>query len=426
LGWGGYWGWDPVENSSLIPWLTGTALLHSLIMQRRRNAFRTWTLWLVSLTFALCLFATFITRSGIIQSVHAFGSSPIGYYFLAFIALSLLAVAALMSLRRGQWGEGYGVQALVSRESGFLLSNLLLLGAALAVLVGTLFPALLELFRGQQAALDTAFYERTVGPLALATIALLGVCPWLTWAARSPARLRRGLLPAALIALAALGVLLILGIGEPVALFAFSLSAFVIVSLVTVVYLDVVGRRNRTGEGVLLAFQRTIASSRRRYGAHTVHLGIVLIAVGITGSSVYQDELQVALSTGETIEAYGYTIQYRELIATEMPDRDRFVAVVDLRRGDRLVSILRPEKSFHWNVEQWVTEVAVHTTLKEDLYVVLSGFESDGLASLGILVNPLVVWLWIGGVVLMLGGVMAWWPTAADRKRPAGHCSRES
>jgi len=420
LGWGGYWGWDPVENSSLIPWLTGTALLHSLMIQQRRNAFKTWNLWLIALTFALCLFATFVTRSGVIQSVHAFGRSPIGYYFLAFIALCLLVLAGLMSLRRRVLGKVYEFQVLLSRETSLLLTNLLLVGAALVVLVGTLFPALVELFQGKQATLDISFYERTVGPLVLATIALIGVCPWLAWGGKSTARLRRVLLPSALIALAASVVLFVVGIRQFAALLALSVCAFVGVSLVLIISRGTIDRRRRTGEGIPQAFFRSILVNHRRYGAHIVHLGLVLMALGVTGSSLYQDEVQVALASGETMDAHGYTFEYQEFIAEELPDRQQFVAVVDVRRGDRLLGTLRPEKSFFWNVEQWVTEVAIRTTPKEDLYVILAGFEEDGLASLRVLINPLVLWLWVGGIALMLGGVMAWWPTATDAKRTPG------
>jgi cytochrome c-type biogenesis protein CcmF len=306
---------------------------------------------------------------------------------------------------------------LLSRETSLLLTNLLLLGAALVVLVGTLFPALLELFQGQQAALDAAFYGRTVGPLAQATIALIGVCPWLAWGGKSTGRLKRVLLPSALIALAVSIVLAVTGTTQVVALLAFFVSTFVGVSLVLVFYQGTVSRRSRTGEGVLLAFFRSIGAHRRRYGAHIVHLGIVLVAVGITGSSLYQDEVQVALSPGETVEDHGYTIEYRDFVEEQLPDRERFVAVADVWRGNRWLGTLRPEKSFHWNVEQWVTEVAIRTTPKEDLYVILAGFESDGLATFQLLVNPLVLWLWVGGIAMMLGGVMAWWPTSAELDR---------
>jgi cytochrome c-type biogenesis protein CcmF len=414
LGWGGYWAWDPVENSSLIPWLTGTALLHSLMMQERRGVFKRWNLWLISLTFTLCLFATFVTRSGVIQSVHAFGRSPIGFYFLGFIALCLGALALLMYTRRQILGEGYEFRVLLSRETSLLVTNLFLVGAALIVLVGTLFPALVELVQGRQASLDTTFYDRTVGPLSLVMIAVLGICPWLAWG-RPSARLKSVLLPSAAIALVITVILLALGIRQPLALVTFFVCVFVGFSLLMTFYQSAANRRRRTGETIPVAAWRSLVVNRRRHGAHIVHLGLVLMAVGITGSSLFQDEVQVALDVGDEIDVNGYTLQYKDFDAQALPDRERFVAVVDVYRGHRPLGTLRAEKSFHWNVEQWVTEVAIRTTPKEDLYLILAGFEESGLASLRVLTNPLVLWLWVGGIMLMLGGMMAWWPGSSRR-----------
>jgi cytochrome c-type biogenesis protein CcmF len=417
LGWGGYWGWDPVENSSLIPWLTGTALLHSLMMQQRRSVLKVWNLWLVGLTFTLCMFATFITRSGIIQSVHAFGRSVIGYSFLAFIVICLLALAGLLTWRRRALGTQYDLQEILSRETSLLVTNLLLLGAALVVLVGTLFPALVEVVQGRQAALDVSFYERAVGPLLLGILGLLGACPLLAWGGSAPDRLRRGLLVPAVAAVVVLALLFVVGIRRAVALVSFAICAFVGLSLLAMFYRGTLGGRQRTGEIIPLAFLRMFVTNRRRYGAHIVHLGIVLIAVGVTGSSIYQDEVQVALAPGERIDVRGYGLVYRDFVSEELPDRQRFTAVVDLQRGDRRIATLRPQKDFHWNVEQWVTEVAIHSTLKHDLYLILAGFEADGLASFRVLINPLVIWLWIGGAGLLAGGVLAWWPAAPKGSR---------
>jgi cytochrome c-type biogenesis protein CcmF len=411
LGWGGYWGWDPVENSSLVPWLVGTALLHALMLQERRDTFRSWNLWLIGLTFALVLFATFVTRSGVIQSVHAFGRSAIGTYFLVFIGLSLTVLGLLWSRRRRKLGKPYAFQELMSRETGLLLTNLLLLGTASVVLLGTLFPALVELIQGRQAALDTTFYERTVGPLALVLTAVIGICPWLAWGATAGQRLRRTLLFPAAGALLTGIVVFALGGTEPVALVSFVVCAFVGLSLLETFYRGTVNRSARTGEAIPLAFLKAVGGQRRRYGAHVVHLGIVLIAVGITGSSLYQEEVQVALGPGEQIAVGRYTLHYQELIAEELPDRQRFAAVVGVSNGNRQLTTLRPEKAYYWNVEQWVTEVAIRSTLVEDLYLILAGSDQDGLASFRILINPLVAWLWIGGAMLLAGGVLAWWPT---------------
>jgi cytochrome c-type biogenesis protein CcmF len=288
----------------------------------------------------------------------------------------------------------------------------------LVVLIGTIFPALIELVQGRQAALDISFYERTVGPLSLVLIAVIGICPYLAWG-RTSTRLKRVLLPSALIALVVSVVLFVLGVRQPMAVVAFFVSVFVGISLLATFYRGAANRKERTGESLPVALWRSLATNRRRYGAHIVHLGVVLMAVGVTGSSLFQDEVQVALAEGQEVDVNGYTVKYTDFEAEALPDREQFVAVVDVYRRGRPLGTLRPEKRFYWNVEQWVTEVAVRTTPKEDLYVILAGFEESGLASFRVLINPLVLWLWVGGIALMLGGVIAWWPGAAptDRRR---------
>ncbi len=415
LGWGGYWGWDPVENSSLIPWLTGTALLHSLMMQQQRRVFRIWNLWLITLTFALCVFATFVTRSGIIQSVHAFGRSSIGYYFIAYIGACLVGTAWLLYRHRAELRDSFELRALLSREAGLFLTNWLFLGTALVILVGTLFPTLTEAIQGRQATLDVSFYRRTVGPLSQIIVVLIGICPWLAWGGVSFARLRRELLPPLVGAAVTVIALLALGIREALALVAFAICAFVGVSLLAAFFQGTLDRRRRTGEGWLRALWGWVSTSAHRSGAHVVHLGIVLIAVGITGSSIYQDEVQVALAPGQAVDVHGYTLVYQDLASTMTSARQQVTAVVDVYRGSRKVATLRPQKDVYWNIEQWVTEVAIRSTLKEDLYLILAGFEQDKTASFRVLINPLVIWLWIGGAMLLLGGVAAWWPTRAER-----------
>jgi len=417
LGWGGYWAWDPVENSSLIPWPVGTAMLHSLLMQQRRRVFKVWNTWLISLTFLLCVFATFITRSGVIESVHAFGRSPIGTYFLVFVILSLVVLAVMVSLRRRALRGQYEFKELFARETSLFLTNLLFLGAALAVLLGTLFPALVELVQGRQATLDVSFYERTVGPAVLLIVGLLGICPLVAWGQTSTERLRKELLVPAAAAVVIVVLAFLLGARGAVALISFAICAFVGVSLLGVFYRGALARHRRTEEPIPLAFLKMFWVNRPRYGAHIVHLGIVLMVIGVTGSSIYKDEVQFALEPGEQIETAGYTLRYQELISAELPDQQRFTAVVDVLKGDRQIATLRPEKDFHWNVEQWVTEVAIHSTPKQDLYLILAGFEADELASFRLLTSPLVIWLWIGGVILLLGGTLAWWPGAPERSR---------
>jgi len=416
LGWGGYWGWDPVENSTLVPWLTGTALLHSLMVQERRGGLVLWNLWLMVLTFCLCNLATFITRSGIIQSVHAFSQSNLGYYFSVLILFCLLGSAFLLRRRRDKVRSEGELGALLSREMGLLVSNLLFVGTALIVLVGTLFPALAEILLGRPSALATSFYERSVGPLAQIIVLIIGVCPWLAWGGTAAGGLRRNLLPPALAALLVTGILFLVGMRQSLALISFAACAFVGASLFLLVERDVLARRRASGEGAPRPLRGWVARNRRRYGAHLVHLGIVLIAVGITGSSLYQSEVQVALAPGETVNAQNYTITYQDLVREQTAASRRVSAQLAVSRGGARLATLWPRQEFFFSTQQWVTEVAIRSTALEDLYVILAGVEDSGLASFRLLVNPLVVWLWIGGGLLLLGGFFAWWPRGRKRE----------
>jgi cytochrome c-type biogenesis protein CcmF len=427
LGWGGYWGWDPVENSSLIPWLVGTALLHSMMTQERRGLFKVWNIMLIVLTFVLCIFATFVTRSGIIQSVHAFGESVIGYYFLAFLAAILTLSFGLILYRRRELASEGKLESLLSREAGFLLNNLLFVGLALAVFIGTVLPTISEIVRGTQVALGPPFFERVSAPLSLALVVLIGVCPLLGWWQTSSSRLLRRLLYPGVVAVAVAVVIFALGIREPFALLSFTVCAFVASNILWEFLRGTIARRRSTGEDYLLAFRRLIVKNRRRYGGYLVHLSMVIITMGIIGSSLYQTEYQVTLAKGESVEVEDYTLEYEKFEAQATPAKHRFATLVGVYRGGKRIATLFPEKNFHWNVEQWVTEVAIRTSLKEDLYVILVGFAEDGSATFQILINPLVVWLWIGGGLLLLGTAVAIWPQekeSSNVKRQASNVQK--
>ena len=303
----------------------------------------------------------------------------------------------------------------LSREAGLLYTNLLLIGAAGIVLVGTLSPSLVALVQQRQASLDASFYERTVGPFLQVLVLLMGICPWLASHGADGARLGRWLLPGLAGALASAIVLLLAGIREALFLISFSICVFVVICIAMVFIVDALNRRRRLGEGLTTAFARSLTRGRR-LGAHLVHLGIVFIALGITGSSVYKSEVQVALEPGETTLFRGYNLTYGQLATDTNPERARFVAPLEIYRGGKLLSSLTPAKEYYGSTDQWVTEVAIRSRLREDLYVILAGFEQDGLASFRLLVNPLVIWIWIGGAVLLLGGCVAWAP---GRKRVA-------
>jgi cytochrome c-type biogenesis protein CcmF len=419
LGWGGYWGWDPVENSSLIPWLVGTAFVHSAIIQERRDMFRAWNVLLAVVTFVLTIFATFVTRSGLIQSVHAFAKSPIGYWYLGYMLLTLAVTIGLMLARREELqGEGE-LGDLLSREFVFLVTVLLFLGAAAAVLLGTLWPTFTEMVRGVATSLGPANYNRFMGPLGLLLVLLIGVCPLIDWRRIDAERLLRSLWVQVLVAVITAVFLVVIGVRELWALVSFSVTAFVAATIVLQVAQGIVARMRSAGENPLVASARAVANNRRRYGGQLIHFAILLIVIGITGSQAYQAEVQIALATGESVEVEGYTLVYQDYTYQQIEEGGNKAlnqAVVDIYRGDRKVATVRPERNLHSNVEGAVTEVALRMNLLQDLYIVLASLEADGLAAFQVLVNPMVVWLWIGGGVLLLGTLVATWPPRRQRR----------
>ena len=429
LGWGGYWAWDPVENASLIPWLIGTAFVHSAMIEERRGMHRMWNVVLATLSFVLCLFATLVTRGGIIVSdLHGFARSlqPIAYLLMAFMALILGVSSFLLWRRRRHLASERQMESPLSREGSFLLANVLLCGMALIVLVGTLYPTLAQSIRGIQVSLDASFFDRATGPLALALICLMGVCPVIAWRRLTREGLRL-VLPSTLGGALFAAVLLALGVREALPLVSGAISAFVALSLLSILARDVMSRRRSTGEGYLRAMLTLLSKARRSYGAYVVHLGIVLITIGVTGSRTYQSEQLIALNPGESTAIAGYELRYNDhSVQTLNPEPEtyqskvRLSTVLDVYVGDSRVATLTPQKNYHYALENpWVTEVAIRSTLKEDLYVILASLDEDGLAAFQIVINPLITWIWIGGGLLLLGTAIAAWPrvrrTAEER-----------
>ncbi len=419
LGWGGYWSWDPVENSSFIPWLVGTAFVHSAIIQQRRDMFRAWNVLLAVLTFVLTVFATFVTRSGLIQSVHAFAQSPIGYYYLVYMLLVLAVTVGLVIARRKELQGSGELGDLLSREFMFLIANLLLLGSAFAILLGTLWPTLTEAVRGVASTLTPENYNRFMGPLGLILVLLIGVCPLIDWRQTTAERLLRSLWVQLLAGVLTAVLLVVLGVREGWAVISFSVIAFVATTIVLQMAQGVAARMRSAGENIVQATGRAVANNRRRYGGQLIHFSILLIVAGITGSQAYQTEVQVALALGDSVEVEGYTLSYVDYAYQEIEDggnKARNQAQLDVYRGNRLLATIGPERNLHSNVEGAVTEVALRSNLKEDLYVVLASLEPDGLAAFQVLINPMIIWLWIGGAVLLAGTVIAAWPARARRK----------
>jgi cytochrome c-type biogenesis protein CcmF len=424
LGWGGYWAWDPVENASLIPWLTGTAFLHSAIMEERRGMHKGWNMVLATLSFALCLFATLVTRGGIIVSdLHGFARNiqPIGYLLIGFISLVLGVTFFFIYIRRGRLRSDREMERPLSREGSFLLTSVLFCGMALIVFLGTTYPTLAQALRGLQISLDASFYDRATGPLAMALVCLIGICPVIAWRRVTSENLRN-LLPPLIAALALTAVAFVLGVREVFPLVSTFISAFVASSLLSIFARDLVTRHRSTGENYLRALPTLVSRGRRRYGAYLIHLAIVLITVGVTGSRAYKSEQLVALNPGESTTIQNYRIQYEDYVIEELnpepetyQSRVRFATTLGVYASDSKLATLVAEKNYHWVLENpWVTEVAIRSNLQEDLYVILASLDENGLAAFEIIINPLVNWIWIGGGLLLVGAVIAAWP----KRRP--------
>jgi cytochrome c-type biogenesis protein CcmF len=417
LGWGGYWAWDPVENAALMPWLTATAWLHSIQIQERRGMLATWNVALLLITFGLTIFGTFLVRSGVLSSIHAFAQSPIGYFFLAFLAVLLIGSFALLAWRWDALHSRGSVESVISRETAFLANNLLFLSAAVVVFLGTIFPAITEATRGVRINVGPTYFNMVMVPIAVGILLLMGVGPLLPWRKATPEQLARNFTwPAAAAVLVAVG-LAAAGIRAVGALLVFTLVVFVGATIVLEAARGT-AVRTRRGEPLPVAVWRLLARNRRRYGGYTVHLGILLMLVGIAGSSAFATQSHAMLRPGERFGVGRYTLEFVGLSGREEPGIDITTATVRVWAGSRFLGTFRPERLFYRTQEQPMHHVAIRSSPREDLYVILSEWEPDGRTMIRVLVHPLVLWLWAGGVVIALGVVLAVLPETWRRSLP--------
>lgn len=425
LGWGGYWAWDPVENAGLMPWLIITAFLHSIMIQKRRHLLKRWNLVLVILAFNLAMLGSFITRSGILSSVHTFGKTGLEPFFIVFLNLIFWIPWILMYLRRDKLIDEDSVKTVISREGTFQLNNILMLGGTLVVLIGTIFPSITELFTGRTIEVGEQFFNSVMGPVFLVMLVLLGLCSIIGWQRRISwssffRKIIMALIPAILIVI----VLAVLGNTEWYAIVSFAFCGFTL-SLILFEWLKELVLFRRKGNGGLKAFFGLLRTNRVRYGAYIVHVAVVLIVVGVVGSSFYEVEQEAYLQPGENVQVGDYTLVFQGLSQDETPSRDIVTAEVDVYRDGKFLATMRPEKIFHHSFEQPVSEVAIRSNAIEDLYVILGGWEADGTGIFRVLVNPLVVWIWIGGVLVAIGGLLAFWPKKGSVIPPVSRDDRD-
>ncbi len=410
LGWGGYWAWDPVENASLMPWLTGTAFLHSIMIQEKKGMLKVWNMVLVILTYGLSIFGTFLTRSGIIASVHAFAQSSLGSYFLFYLAGVLTIAITLLIKRLPQLRSDHRLESVLSRESSFLFNNLFLVGIMFAVLWGTMFPIISEAVRGVKISVAAPFFNQVNVPLGLGLLLLAGICPLIAWRKASARNLRRNFLyPLTLSGVVTAG-LYANGIRHVVALISFSICLFVCGTILLEFYRGIRARKASSGGTVLQALRTLVQRNRRRYGGYTVHFGVVLLFIGITGSSAYQIEENVVLLPGEQAVVGPFTLQLHSLNRQMEPTHEAFIATLRVSRHNDYLTTLYPEKRVYFAQNQPTTEVALRSSLLEDLYVIMAGFEASTAVTFKVFINPLVFWMWMGGLVMVIGTIVAMWP----------------
>jgi cytochrome c-type biogenesis protein CcmF len=420
LGWGGYWAWDPVENASFMPWLPATAYLHSVMIQEKRDMLKTWNLLLIGLTYTLCLFGTFLTRSGIVQSVHAFAQTPIfTSVFLGYVLVTAgVFLAALLARRKGLRSP-QRLESVVSREASFLLNNWVFIAILIVVFCGTLFPVFSEALMGERIAVGPKYFQLLNGPLALLLLLLTGVGPLIAWRRANLTSLRRQFVAPALAGLAT-GALALALLGTSLAFYALAAWALGGFVFATVVQEYARAIRSRTRRGDENAFQALLAlwrKSQQRYGGYIVHLGAVLILMGAAGSVLNQERLE-NVKPGAEIAMNGYALRYLTAEALPAQHYGGAVARLALYRdggpdGHQPLAVMVPEKRMYWLEQQPASIPSVYSTLREDLYVILTAIESDGSATFKIYLNPLVNWIWIGGAVFVFGTLLVMWPHPA-------------
>ncbi len=412
LGWGGYWAWDPVENAAFMPWLTATAFLHSVMVQERRRMLKLWNLSLIILTFGLTIFGTFLTRSGIIGSVHSFTQGSIGIFFLGFLALALLGSFSLLASRMERLRAEGVLDSVVSRESMFLLNNLFLVAAAFTVFFGTVFPLLSEAVRGVKISVGAPFFNLVNIPVFLSLLFLMGVGPLIAWRRASAENLKRNFLKPVLAGFVAAAALRAVGVANGLVLTAMGLVVFV-ASTIALDLFRAVRARRRSGDGWSAATWGLLLRQNRRYGGFIVHLGILVVALGVAGSQAWSVQKEVTLDRGQSAELAGYHVRFDGLSASEESNHAKVTGAFTVTNGGAGGDVLHPAKKFYPQDQSPIAAVDYRLGFFEDIYVVLGDFANDGShATIKVQVNRMVSWLWMGGFVLTLGAALAILPDA--------------
>jgi cytochrome c-type biogenesis protein CcmF len=429
LGWGGYWGWDPVENASLMPWLTGTAFLHSVMMQEKRGMMKTWNVWLIFSTFLLTILGTLLTRSGIVSSVHAFAQSSIGDWFYGFILVVFAVCLFTFFKQKDHLKSENRLESIVSRESSFLFNNLILLTACFTVLWGTLFPVLSEYVQGSKVTVGAPFYNRVNLPIGLFLLFLTGIGPLLAWRSTSLRSIRRNFVLPSIAMAVAFAVVIASGVrpwsaGDDMQAQLFSLITFTlaagVITAIGAEFLRGAGVvSTQTGKNLAASTVLLVRRNTRRYGGYIVHFGIVIMFIGIAGGAFNQSREQ-EMGFGDAMTMGQYRLVCQSFTQDSNPNYDTEYALLDVFKGSKKITQLAPERRFYIASQTTSTMVALHSTLAEDLYVIYEGKNPDtDKPIIKVFINPLMNWIWIGVLIVVMGTFLALVPNMTRGLGPA-------
>ncbi len=418
LGWGGYWAWDPVENVSFMPWITATAFIHGVQVQERRRMLKSWNLLLIVLTFTLSILGTFLTRSGVLSSVHAFGDGPVGVFFLGFFILVMLASFGLVALRWDQVRDHAELDDVISREGGFLAGNILFLAMAFAILLGTIFPLIVEALTNQKVTVGAPFFNQMSLPIWMLIFALMGIGPLLPWRKAESQTLKNNLLWLTAGGLLAALLAYLLGIRKVYPLITLGLSGYNLVSLGLLIIGVIAPRARITKKNLAVLFKQYAFENKRRFGSMIVHFGVIVIALGVVGSGAYRIDEQFNIELGQSHHFQGYDLKALELFrepsvesGIDITQVDKIGAgvIIEVSRAGKVVDTLRPKINRFINQQQNIPTPDVLYTLWHDLYLNIAGTVSpeQSFVTLRAIQSPLVTWIWLGGAIIVLGTAIA-------------------
>ncbi|NTU62721.1 MAG: heme lyase CcmF/NrfE family subunit [Chloroflexi bacterium] len=432
LGWGGYWGWDPVENSALLPWLTLTAFLHSVIIQEKRGMFKLWNMILIVLSFSLMILGTFVTRTGVISSVHSFARSSLGVPFLGFTAFALVGSFVLIALRSDLLKSENKLESLLSREAMFLLNNFLFMTLTFTVFVGTYYSMFSELLVNEKLTVGPPVYNQLIGPQVAALVLLMGIGPLVAWHKSSTEALGKMIWKPAVVAIAVMVLLFVTGVNMIFVVIGFGLVTFSLAITLTEYWRGMRARHKLSGENYFKAFTHLIERNRRRYGGYMIHLGVLVMGIGVIGSINYQVETQRSLAPGGQMAVGPYTITYERALTCDptasmsddcaewYTERGRDIAIVagymTIEKAGQAPIRVAPYREIFLNGTGELTPPGVVSTIGEDLYLLFLG-EQSGFGTIKAYINPLIQFLWVGGIILVIGTLVAMWPTPAERRQ---------